>query len=108
MSTTEAVTIITTGNGAIPGVVKGDYIRWKSGTTVFGAPAYAEAEIAAVNADELTIKEADLSTLSKAKDFAIVRKSYSKLDLVNYLIASKCVADRRATVVYADDAVFGG
>lgn len=108
MSTTEAGTIITTGNSAVPGVVAGDYIRWKSGTPVFGAPAYAEAEIADANANKLMIKAADLSTLSKAKDFAIVRKSYSKLDLVNHLIASKCVADRRATVVYADDAVFGG
>lgn len=106
MSTTEDVTTITLVGGAIPGVVKGDYIRWKSGTTVFGAPAYAEAEIDVVNADELTIKEADLSALPE--DFAIVRKSYSKLDLVNHLITSKCVADRRATVVYADDAVFGG
>lgn len=39
---------------------------------------------------------------------SIVRKKYSKLELVQHIIANKYVADRRAAVVYADDAVFNG
>lgn len=90
----------------VSGVIPGDYIKWASGTDIYGAPVYAEVQITGVSLGTLSFAAADLDTMDGS--VSIVRKKYSKLELVQHIIASKYVADRRAAVVYADGAVFNG
>lgn len=63
---------------ALAAVRTGDYIRWQSGTTVFGAPEYTDAQITGI--DGATVSFTAPGTLdTMTADISIVRKNYSKL-----------------------------